>query len=130
MKAEFERKCSAGFELQNVISKKEKIKDNAEMKQNLALVSDFFRRIFVIDAKKRMTFADISQHELLSKYQSEIGQNIAFYRNIGSEEETRKMKDDNEYDKNGQAIDEMEIQDESRSALIQKTPIDNKLIER
>jgi hypothetical protein len=45
-------------------------------------VEDFFRKIFVIDAKKRINFADIAQHPILAAHRSDFSENIDFYKNI------------------------------------------------
>ena len=65
------------------------------MREKIDLVSDFFKRIFVIDAKKRMTFAEIAQHGLLANYKDDCNENVAFYKKIDNDEEsfTKKMRD-------------------------------------
>lgn len=62
MKADIVRRCNPYFNLQSMVSKKEKLKEvNPE-------VEDFFRKIFVVDAKKRITFANIISHPLFLGY--------------------------------------------------------------
>ena len=70
MKLEMEKRCNPTFELKAVISKKEKIKD---MNEN---VEDFFRKIFVLNPKKRMNFCDIAQHPLLAAHRAEFKDNM------------------------------------------------------
>lgn len=58
MKADINRRCNPSFNVNSVVSKKEKLKEiNAD-------VEDFFKKIFVVDAKKRITFANIIKHPL------------------------------------------------------------------
>lgn len=83
MKTEFERKCNPTFEIANVISKKDKLNDMNQY------VEDFFRRIFVIDAKKRINFVDIAQHPVLAAHRNDFRENIDFYKNIKEDDEVK-----------------------------------------
>jgi hypothetical protein len=76
MKAEIARRCTPYFSLANTLTKKEKIKDVT------ADTEDFFKRIFVIDTKKRMTFANIAKHPLFAQYAKEFEANTEFYDKI------------------------------------------------
>lgn len=58
MKADIYRRCNPSFNLQSVVSKKEKLKEVTPE------VEDFFRKLFVVDPKKRLTFANIIHHQL------------------------------------------------------------------
>ena len=58
MKADIHRKCNPYFNLTTVVSKKEKLKETNED------VEDFFKKIFVVDSKKRITFSNIVKHPL------------------------------------------------------------------
>ena len=63
MKAEIQRRCTnPSFSLVATLSKKDKLKDQANE------LEDFFKRIFVVDSKKRMTFSNIVKHPLFSEY--------------------------------------------------------------
>ena len=62
MKAEINRRCSHPyFSLQATVIKKEKLKEVTPE------VEDFFRKIFVVDPKKRMQFSDLKDHPLISE---------------------------------------------------------------
>lgn len=62
MKADIYRRCNPSFNVNNVVSKKEKLKEiNAD-------VEDFFKKIFVVDSKKRITFANIIKHPLFADH--------------------------------------------------------------
>jgi len=60
--AEIKKKCSNGFNLKDVVTRKEKLKDCT------AELDDFLRRIFVIDYRKRLTFSKMIAHPLLKPY--------------------------------------------------------------
>jgi serine/threonine protein kinase len=63
MKAEINRRCTPAFSINTTVSKKEKLKElPPEM-------DDFFKKIFVVDSKKRMTFSAILKHPLLKEYE-------------------------------------------------------------
>lgn len=62
MKAEINRRCTPTFSVSNTLTKKERLKD---LPTDL---DDFFKRIFVLDSKKRMTFSAILKHPLLKDY--------------------------------------------------------------
>ncbi len=62
MKAEINRRCTPNFSVSNTLTKKDRLKD---LPTDL---DDFFRKIFVLDSKKRMTFSAILKHPLLKDY--------------------------------------------------------------
>jgi len=63
MKAEIQRRCAnPHFSLIGTLSKKDKLKESHSE------LEDFFRRIFVVDSKKRMTFSNIIKHPLFHDY--------------------------------------------------------------
>ena len=66
MKADINRKCNPYFNLSVVVSKKEKLRDIPEA------VEDFFKKIFVVDSKKRITFSSIVKHPLFEPYSHEF----------------------------------------------------------
>lgn len=66
MKAEITRRCTPFFSLSNTVSKKEKLKDITPD------VEDFFKKIFVIDSKKRITFAHFPKHPLFANYAHDL----------------------------------------------------------
>lgn len=76
MKAEINRRCTPSFSLNNTVSKKEKLKDLP------ADLDDFFKKIFVVDGKKRMTFSAILKHPLLRDYEMEFSDNANFYNQL------------------------------------------------
>ena len=85
MKAEIQRRCAnPHFSLIATLSKKDKLKDSH------AELEDFFRRIFVVDSKKRMTFSNIVKHPLFNEYESEFKENIVFYNKLEKNEEYYK----------------------------------------
>ena len=53
-------------------------------------MEDFFKKIFVLDWKKRMTFANMVQHPLLSAFAHEFEENANFYGKFEKEEKYRK----------------------------------------
>jgi serine/threonine protein kinase len=63
MKAEINRRCNPQFSLSNTLTKKERLKDLPSD------VEDFFKKIFVLDSKKRLTFSAILKHPLLKDYE-------------------------------------------------------------
>lgn len=73
MKAEITRRCTPYFNLANTLTKKDKINDITPHTE------DFFKKIFVIDTKKRMTFANIAKHPLFADYAKEFEANTEFY---------------------------------------------------
>lgn len=113
MKADIQRRCSPYFNVTNVVSRKEKLKEiNAD-------VEDFFKKIFVVDAKKRITFANIIKHPLFSNYSAEFEQTALFYNDYEPNE--KYIKDEVEKDVSPYDIEsEMEPEDESRSYLLKK----------
>lgn len=85
MKAEIQRRCgNPAFSLAATLSKKDKLKEQA------AELEDFFKRIFVIDSKKRMTFSNIAKHPLFCDYENEFKDNIVFYNKLEKNEEYKK----------------------------------------
>ena len=56
MKAEIQRKCLPAFSLQATVSKRDKLKEIGSH------VEDFFKKIFVIDPKKRIRCSEIIKH--------------------------------------------------------------------
>jgi hypothetical protein len=65
MKAEIQRRCAnPSFSLTATLTKKDKLKDQA------IELEDFFKRIFVVDSKKRMTFSNIVKHPLFEEYEN------------------------------------------------------------
>ncbi len=42
-------------------------------------MSDFFKKIFVLDPSKRMSFQDIYEHPLIKKYHENIDESKLFY---------------------------------------------------
>jgi hypothetical protein len=62
MKAEIARRCTPSFSLNATLTKKERLKD---LPNDL---DDFFKKIFVLDGKKRMTFSAILKHPFLKDY--------------------------------------------------------------
>lgn len=63
MKAEITRRCTPYFNLSNTVQKKEKIK---EITPDL---EDFFKCIFVLDSKKRITFTGILKHPIFKDHE-------------------------------------------------------------
>ena len=84
MKAEIQRKCLPAFSLQATVSKRDKLKEVGPH------VEDFFKRIFVIDPKKRIRCSEIIKHPVFEKYQSMFEENIKFYSNYENNEKLRK----------------------------------------
>ena len=63
MKAEINRRCNnPSFSLTATLIKKDRLKEHQ------AELEDFFKRIFVVDSKKRMTFSSIVKHPLFQDY--------------------------------------------------------------
>ena len=73
MKAEISRRCTPAFNLNTNLTKKERIKDLPDE------VEDFFKKIFVLDSKKRLTFSAMLMHPLLKDYEKEFSDNAKFY---------------------------------------------------
>lgn len=71
--AEIRKKCSNGFNLRDAVTRKEKLKDCPTD------LDDFFRRIFVVDYRKRITFGKMISHPLLKQYEHEFNDNRQFY---------------------------------------------------
>lgn len=88
MKADINRKCNPYFNVQNIVTKKDKLKEINEY------VEDFFKQIFVIDSKKRITFSNIVKHPLFEQYRHEFEDNANFYHKLEKNEEY--IKDDRE----------------------------------
>lgn len=89
MKAEIQRRCSnPHFSLAATLSKKDKLKES-QME-----LEDFFKRIFVVDSKKRMTFSNIIKHPLFADYENEFKENIVFYNKLEKNEEYFKDEPD------------------------------------
>lgn len=62
MKAEINRRCNPAFSLSSSLTKKDKLKDiNPDLE-------DFFKKIFVVDSKKRLTFSNMVKHPLFQEY--------------------------------------------------------------
>ena len=76
MKAEINRRCNPSFSISTTVSKKDKLKD---MPPDL---DDFFKKIFVVDSKKRMAFSSILKHPLLKEYEHEFSDNVQFYNKL------------------------------------------------
>ena len=76
MKAEINRRCTPAFSINNSVNKKDKLKDLP------ADMDDFFKKIFVVDSKKRMTFSAILKHPLLKEYEHEFTDNAQFYNKL------------------------------------------------
>ena len=81
-----------------------------------AELDDFFKKIFVVDGKKRMTFSAILKHPLLKDYEHEFSDNAQFYNQLEKKQKMQKDEYDNDDDFNlyGQA------QDETRAKLLKK----------
>jgi hypothetical protein len=90
-------------------------------------LEDFFKKLFVVDAKKRISFANIVHHPLFFDFVKEFEQSVVFYKELENNEKYVKDEVDNGDDEN-----EMEPEDESRSYLLRKKAISNesKPIER
>ena len=58
-----------GFNLRDAVTRKEKLKDCPTD------LDDFFRRIFVVDYRKRITFGKMISHPLLKQYEHESNDN-------------------------------------------------------
>jgi hypothetical protein len=115
MKAEIERRCSKpSFSLAATLTKKDKLKEQ------VGELEDFFKRIFVVDSKKRMTFSNIVKHALFADYEGEFKENVAFYNKLEKAEEYKK--DDPVGEEYG-FDSEMEPEDESRTHLLKKKAI-------
>jgi len=63
MKAEINRRCTPSFNINNSLTKKERLKELP------VDIKDFFEKIFVLDSKKRLTFSAILKHPLLKDYE-------------------------------------------------------------
>ena len=63
MKAEINRRCTPAFSINSTVTKKDKLKDMP------VELDDFFKKIFIVDSKKRMTFSQILKHPLLKDYE-------------------------------------------------------------
>jgi hypothetical protein len=66
MKAEISSRCTPNFNLANTLTKKEKINNVT------AETEEFFKKIFVIDTKKRITFTNIAKLSLFANYAKEL----------------------------------------------------------
>lgn len=76
MKAEINRRCNPSFSINTSVTKKDKLKDMP------VELDDFFKKIFVVDSKKRMAFSAILKHPLLKDYEHEFSDNIQFYNKL------------------------------------------------
>lgn len=45
-------------------------------------LDDFFKKIFVIDSKKRLAFSSILKHPLLKNFEQEFSDNCQFYNQL------------------------------------------------
>jgi serine/threonine protein kinase len=99
LKADIYRRCNPYFNLQSVVTKREKLK---EITSDL---EDFFRKLFVVDAKKRITFANIIHHPLFFDYVKEFEQSVMFYKELENNE--KYMKDDIDNGNNSDMDNEM-----------------------
>jgi|JI6StandDraft_1071083.scaffolds.fasta_scaffold06724_6 serine/threonine protein kinase len=72
--ADIHRKCHEGFSLRHVIAKHEKVK---EVTPDL---EDFFRQLFVIDSRKRISFSALATHPLLKAYHHQFEDSRKFYQ--------------------------------------------------
>lgn len=50
-------------------------------------VEDFFKKIFVVDPKKRMQFSELKDHPLFIEYADEFKETNHFYKNYENKEE-------------------------------------------
>ena len=81
-------------------------------------LDDFFKKIFVVDSKKRMTFSAILKHPLLAAYEHEFTDNAQFYNKLEKQEKMQKDEFDND-DYNVYGCPE----DESRAKLLKKKTV-------
>ena len=81
-------------------------------------LDDFFKKLFVVDPKKRINFSTITQHPLFAKYTEEFKENTIFYHKLEKNEEYKKDEVDptDDYGLEQETIPE----DESRSLLLKK----------
>lgn len=82
IKQDINKKCADGFNVRKVITKPEKL---AEITPGL---EDFFRKIFEIDHKKRLTFAKLLSHPLFA--QNHCRESRRFYEENESSEKAVK----------------------------------------
>lgn len=61
LSVDIDRRCAGGFKLRDALAKSEKLKDITPE------LEDFFYNIFVLDSRKRMSFAAISAHPLFTR---------------------------------------------------------------
>ena len=115
MKADINRKCTPFFNVRDVVSKKEKAKEINDS------VYDFFKKIFVIDSKRRITFSNIIKHPLFEPYFHEFIENAHFYNNLEKNEEF--VKDDGSKSPSMSFESEMEAEDGSRTFLLKKKEV-------
>jgi hypothetical protein len=85
MEAEIQgRFTNPAFSLSATLSKKDKLKESP------AKLGDIFKRMYVADSKKRMTFSNIVKHPLLAEYQGEFQENVNFSSKLEKVEEYKK----------------------------------------
>ena len=66
MRADIQKKCSPYFNIHANISKKDKLRDVTPE------LEDFFKQIFIIDSKRRITFSNIVKHPLFAKHRKDF----------------------------------------------------------
>ena len=84
MKAEINRRCANSFSVANCLTKKDKLKEVTPE------IEDFFKKIFVVDPKKRLTFSSILKHPILKNYEHEFADNAQFYGKLEKQENLQK----------------------------------------
>lgn len=72
--ADIERKCRYGFNLREVVVK------SAKLLEATPELEDFFRQLFVIDSRKRISFSALVSHPLLQNYYHHFEDNRNFYQ--------------------------------------------------
>ena len=101
------------FNLSAALTKKDRLKELP------AEVEDFFKKIFVLDSKKRLTFSAILKHPLLKDYEKEFSDNAQFYGKLEKQEEMQKdhLDNDSDYAVAG------EPEDETRARMMKKKSV-------
>lgn len=72
--ADIDRKCRNGFNVREVVSKPDKLKEVTPE------LEDFFRQLFVIDSRKRISFSALASHPLLQAYHNQFEDTRNFYQ--------------------------------------------------
>ena len=117
MRADIQKKCNPFFNVNNNVLKKDKLKDITPE------VQDFFKQIFIVDSKKRITFSNIVKHPLFQKYRQEFSENAAFYSQHEKKEQYRKDQLENNGDYGFES--DMEAEDESRTFMLKKKQVEH-----